>query len=190
MAERLRLWLERAERGYHLRDAATGESGLRVLIALAPDRSSELVSSRWEHALAGLDSPLMELGRPSGSPDAAVTDPPYRIVSERLVIRCWEPPDAPLLKDAIDSSLEHLQPWMPWAQTEPQLLSEKVALCASIPRKLGFEEEGTLRRRLPPHEDGVPRDVTIFALFREVFGSSPASSADLEAYDAGGNRVL
>ena len=25
MTERLRLWLERAERGYHLRDAATGE---------------------------------------------------------------------------------------------------------------------------------------------------------------------
>ena len=25
MSERLRLWLERAERGYHLRDAATGE---------------------------------------------------------------------------------------------------------------------------------------------------------------------
>lgn len=25
MAERLRLWLERGERGYHLRDAATGE---------------------------------------------------------------------------------------------------------------------------------------------------------------------
>jgi hypothetical protein len=26
VSERLRLWLERAERGYHLRDAATGES--------------------------------------------------------------------------------------------------------------------------------------------------------------------
>jgi hypothetical protein len=25
VSERLRLWLERAERGYHLRDAATGE---------------------------------------------------------------------------------------------------------------------------------------------------------------------
>jgi len=57
-----------------------------------------------------------------------MSDPPYRIVSERLVIRCWEPLDAPLLKEAIDSSLEHLQPWMPWARAEPQELSEKVDL--------------------------------------------------------------
>ncbi|MGI8886006.1 MAG: hypothetical protein ACR2G9_03745 [Gaiellaceae bacterium] len=57
-----------------------------------------------------------------------MSDPPYRIVSERLVIRCWEPLDAPLVKEAIDSSLEHLQPWMPWARAEPQELSEKVDL--------------------------------------------------------------
>jgi len=57
-----------------------------------------------------------------------VSDPPYRIVSERLVIRCWEPRDAPRLKEAIDSSLEELRPWMPWARAEPQELSEKVAL--------------------------------------------------------------
>ena len=41
--------------------------------------------------------------------------PPYRIETERLVIRCWNPADAPLLKEAIDSSLEELQAWMPWA---------------------------------------------------------------------------
>lgn len=55
-------------------------------------------------------------------------DPPYRIVTERLVIRCWEPADAPRLKEAIDSSLDELRPWMPWARSEPQELSEKVAL--------------------------------------------------------------
>jgi RimJ/RimL family protein N-acetyltransferase len=55
-------------------------------------------------------------------------DPPYRVVTERLVIRCWEPQDAPLLKDAIDSSLEELREWMPWAHAEPQPLEEKVAL--------------------------------------------------------------
>jgi RimJ/RimL family protein N-acetyltransferase len=47
---------------------------------------------------------------------------PYRIETERLVIRCWEPEDAPLLKDAVDRSLEHLQPWMPWAPDEPEPL--------------------------------------------------------------------
>ena len=54
--------------------------------------------------------------------------PPYRIVTERLVLRCWEPRDAPLLKEAVDSSIDHLLPWMPWAAHEPQSLEDKVAL--------------------------------------------------------------
>ena len=38
------------------------------------------------------------------------------------MLRCYEPEDAPLLKDAVDPSLEHLRPWMPWARDEPQAL--------------------------------------------------------------------
>ena len=53
---------------------------------------------------------------------------PYRVETERLVIRCYEPRDAPLLKEAIDSSLEHLRPWMPWAYQEPQTVEEKLEL--------------------------------------------------------------
>ena len=49
-------------------------------------------------------------------------------MTERLVARCWEPADAPLLKEAVDSSLEHLRPWMPWARDEPQTLPQKVQL--------------------------------------------------------------
>lgn len=204
-------------------------------------------------------------------------DPPYRIVTRRTIIRCWEPRDAAGLKEAIDSSLDHLLPWMEWARSEPQPLWEKVALlrrfrgqfdlgrdfvygifapdesevvggtglhtrsgedafeigywiragragqglatettaaltrvafelcgvdrldirvdpenAASlpIPRKLGYVEEATLRRRLPPHQDGVPRDVTHFALFRDGFSESPAARAPLEAYDSTGTRVF
>jgi RimJ/RimL family protein N-acetyltransferase len=200
--------------------------------------------------------------------------PPYRIVSERLVLRCWEPRDAPLLKDAVDSSIEHLRPWMPWAVHEPQSLQEKVDLLRqfrgnfdlgkdfvygifaadeseavggtglhtrigdqayeigywirasragagvateataaltrvafeltdverleircdpanersrAIPRKLGYTEEATLRRRLNYPE---PRDVVVYSLFREDFGSSPAAGTAVEAYDAAGVRVL
>jgi len=54
--------------------------------------------------------------------------PAYRIVTPRLVLRCWDPRDAPLLKDAIDSSLDHLRPWMPWARHEPQTVAQKVEL--------------------------------------------------------------
>ncbi len=51
----------------------------------------------------------------------------YRIETERLVIRCYAPQDAILLKNAIDRSLEHLRPWMPWAHHEPENLAAKTA---------------------------------------------------------------
>ena len=54
--------------------------------------------------------------------------PPYRIETERLVLRCWQPTDAPALKEAVDSSLEHLRPWMHWATGEPSSLDDTVAL--------------------------------------------------------------
>lgn len=52
--------------------------------------------------------------------------PAYRIHTPRLVIRCWNPDDAPLLADAITASVEHLRPWMPWAHSEPEELEAKV----------------------------------------------------------------
>lgn len=53
---------------------------------------------------------------------------PYRLVTPRLVIRCWEPKDAALEKAAIDISIEHLRPWMPWAHHEPTDLDAKIEL--------------------------------------------------------------
>ena len=54
--------------------------------------------------------------------------PAYRIETPHLVIRCWEIEDAPLLKAAIDASLEHIRPWMPFVAYEPQPLQSKVDL--------------------------------------------------------------
>jgi RimJ/RimL family protein N-acetyltransferase len=200
---------------------------------------------------------------------------PYRIETERLVIRCYEPRDAPLAKDAIDSSLEHLRAWMPWVEHEPQTLEEKTDLLKAfraqfdasenfvmgifsadeteqvggsglhprvepggleigyfirasatrqgfvtestaaltrvgfeiceadrieiridpeneaskgIPRKLGYTEEATLRRRLPGRAGGPLRDVTIFTLFREDF--DPALAPSVRAFDARGEQIL
>ncbi len=53
---------------------------------------------------------------------------PYRIHTSRLVLRCWNPADAPLLQAAINASIAHLRPWMPWAANEPTDLATKVAL--------------------------------------------------------------
>jgi RimJ/RimL family protein N-acetyltransferase len=52
--------------------------------------------------------------------------PAYRIVTQRLVVRCWNPTDAPLLSTAIAESLEHLQVWMPWAHSEPKDLHQRI----------------------------------------------------------------
>jgi RimJ/RimL family protein N-acetyltransferase len=52
--------------------------------------------------------------------------PAYRIVTPQLVIRCYNPADAPLLADSVTESLEHLLPWMPWAASEPEELEVKV----------------------------------------------------------------
>ena len=54
--------------------------------------------------------------------------PPYAIRTERLAIRCWDPRDAPLLKEALDTSLDHLRPWMPWALDEPRPLQQTIDL--------------------------------------------------------------
>lgn len=50
----------------------------------------------------------------------------YKIETERLVIRCYQPSDAIKLKNVITNSLNHLLPWMPWAKNEPEDLETKI----------------------------------------------------------------
>jgi RimJ/RimL family protein N-acetyltransferase len=202
---------------------------------------------------------------------------PYRIETERFVLRCLEPDDAPLLKEAVDASIEHLLPWMPWARFEPQSIDEKIELlrlfrgqfdqdenyvfgvfdpdesrllggsglhprggpgaleigywlradaigqgiatevtavltrvgfeqCGlrrvdvqvdpanerslRIPRRLGFTEDGTLRGRLEPKEDGGEwRDSVLFTMLEPELAGSPCMSFDYAAYDAIGREL-
>ena len=200
--------------------------------------------------------------------------PAYRIVTPRLVIRCWEPADAPLLKAAIDASIEHLIPWMPWAANEPTDIETKIALIrrfrgqfdlcqdftygifdqeetqvfggtglhtrlgpdareigywvradqigrgvatetagaltrvafevdkldrveihcdadnvrsASVPRKLGFTHEATLRKR---RVGGKVRDTMMWTLLADEYPGSRAATVPVEASDAIGRRIL
>jgi len=206
----------------------------------------------------------------------AIPGPAYRIVTSRLVIRCWNPEDAPLHDAAIRASVEHLRPWMPWANDEPKMLQDRISLLrrfrgafdldqtyiygifsrderevwggsgletgageraleigywihvahinqglatemaaaltkvamevhridrveihcdprnvrsATVPRKLGYVHEATLRRRSVDYQ-GQPRDTMIWSLFREQYADSPAAQAQIEAYDAVGRRIL
>ncbi len=201
--------------------------------------------------------------------------PPYRIETARTVLRCWQPTDAQMLKVAIDASLEHLRPWMPWAMSEPTPLQTKVerirfwranfdldkdyvygifnqdetsvlggtglhtrlgknvfeigywihadhvnrglateiaaaltrvafalpqtdrveihcdpanVRSASVPRKLGYRHEATLRRRAV-RSDGQPRDTMIWSIFADDFANSPAASTPVRMYDVTGAAI-
>jgi RimJ/RimL family protein N-acetyltransferase len=60
---------------------------------------------------------------------------------------------------------------------------------AAIPRKLGYQHEATLRRRILG-SGGQPRDAMIWTLLSDEFPASPAASAQIEAYDVAGLRIL
>jgi RimJ/RimL family protein N-acetyltransferase len=45
------------------------------------------------------------------------------------------------LKAAVDSSIDELLPWMPWAQHEPQTLDEKVALLRTFRGRFDLGED-------------------------------------------------
>ncbi len=207
---------------------------------------------------------------PSGS------GPAYRIHTRRLVLRCWKPKDAPLLSAAIQESLEHLRPWMPWIKDEPKGLEERIhwlrrhrgefdldqdfyygvfnldetrvlGACglhtrigkevreigywihaghtnqglgteltaaltkvafevdkvhrveihcdpnnlrsAAIPRKLGFLHEATLRQRTPT-TSSERRDSMIWSLLASEYPTSKSASAEIEAFDVMGRKLL
>ncbi|HVS85337.1 MAG TPA: GNAT family N-acetyltransferase [Gaiellaceae bacterium] len=68
---------------------------------------------------------------------------PARIETDRLVLRCYEPDDAPLLKDATDSSLDHLRTWMPWVDKEPETVEQKAALIEGFRSSFAAAEDFT-----------------------------------------------
>jgi RimJ/RimL family protein N-acetyltransferase len=206
-----------------------------------------------------------------------IPGPAYEIFTQRLVIRCYQPQDAPRLKEAIDASLEHLRPWMPWAQHEPEDLQKKIdrirvwrgyfdlgqdfiygifdkaqtrllggtglhtragedareigywihadfinqglateasaaltrvafeidqvqrveihcdpqnVRSASVPRKLGYTLEGTLRQRSGPFSGGSFVDSMIWSLLKDEYPASPSAQAEIQAFDAIGRQIL
>jgi RimJ/RimL family protein N-acetyltransferase len=60
---------------------------------------------------------------------------------------------------------------------------------AAVPRKLGFTHDATLRRRFKT-ADGTWRDVMVWSLLADEYRGSPASAAEIEAYDALGRQIL
>ena len=57
-----------------------------------------------------------------------ISKPAYRIETQRLVLRCWQPEDATRMQKAVAESKEHLLPYMPWAVNEPAPVETKIDL--------------------------------------------------------------
>ena len=73
---------------------------------------------------------------------ASISGPAYRILTPRLCVRCWNPKDAPALKAAVDASLEHLKPWMPWAKAE-DTIEERVKYLRQSRGKFDLDQSYT-----------------------------------------------
>ncbi len=54
----------------------------------------------------------------------AARNPAYRVLTERLLLRCWSPADAPQLRAALDASDNYLRPWIPFMREEPRTVDE------------------------------------------------------------------
>jgi len=67
--------------------------------------------------------------------------PAYRIETERLVIRCYDPKDAQYLQKSIQESIEHLRPWLPWVKSEPEELKVKIERIRIFRAKFDLSEE-------------------------------------------------
>ena len=70
-----------------------------------------------------------------------MTSPAYRIHTSRLILRCWNPTDAPRLKAAVDESRQHLKEWMPWAEGEPEELQIYIDRLRSFRAKFDLGED-------------------------------------------------
>lgn len=207
--------------------------------------------------------------------DPKFINPAYRIETERLVVRCYQPSDAQMLTDSINESREHLKPWMAWAHAGPETVEERVrhitrwrgmfdlgrdygygifnreetkqlggtglhtrlgdkeleigywihkdytnkgfvtestaalikvafeivrvhrveihcnpgnTASASIPRKLGFTHEGTLREKTPFLDRWG--DSMIWGLLETEYPDSPSVKAQIKVFDANGHPLL
>ena len=56
--------------------------------------------------------------------DESKMETAYRVETDRLVLRCWSPGDAPVLRAALDACDAHLRPMIPFMKDEPRSLEQ------------------------------------------------------------------
>ncbi len=65
----------------------------------------------------------------------------YRIETDRLLIRCWSPTDAPRLRALIDASDQHLRQYIVWMEDEPAPLANTAARLRDYRAKFDRDED-------------------------------------------------
>lgn len=108
--------------------------------------------------------------------------------------------DAPLLKAAIDASIEHLRPWLPFASREPQPLQSKIDLIRRW--RSDFDASRDFVYGIFNHDEsqvlggsglhtraGDPRDTMVWTLLADEYPTTPCAALDLAAFDAAGRRL-
>jgi len=69
--------------------------------------------------------------------NTALTATAFRIETSRLLMRCWSPADARLLRACLDDNDQHLRPWIPFMKDEPRNLEQTAEWLRSI--RSGFD---------------------------------------------------
>lgn len=72
--------------------------------------------------------------------DPLLIDVPSRLETERLILRCPQPGDGPVLHAAEHETLEELRPWMPWAQM-PRSADEAEVYCRRMQARFLLRED-------------------------------------------------
>jgi RimJ/RimL family protein N-acetyltransferase len=68
------------------------------------------------------DWPLRHIAIAISSMNASAA---YRVRTKRLLLRCWNPAEAPQLVRAIEANMQHLMRWLPWMVGEPETVEAK-----------------------------------------------------------------
>lgn len=75
----------------------------------------------------------------------------YRIETDRLVLRCWSPADAPRLRTALDECDDYLRPYIPFMKDEPRSLEQTAQWLRG--HRAAFDQDQMYRYAVFDHQE-------------------------------------
>jgi RimJ/RimL family protein N-acetyltransferase len=117
---------------------------------------------------------------------------PSRLITPRLLLRPWTEADRPAFEQAVEESLDHLRPWLPWARapleeqwTELQAFLRKPESVHDVLYAIFNREETTVLGGIGVHHRGEDHEREIgYWLHRDATGAGLMTEAVREVTDA------